>query len=127
MRGGDTLEPGVTDHLWGGHHADVADVAITQLEIWALKFNYKQIHIITEKRTLIMRKAASDLKYTSLKCLSSGLKKVHFDSMKTTFELVSAPDITEEEEGDKGQPQNCQHQGDEGARPGGSGPGGHLG
>ena len=47
--------------------------------------------------------------------------------MKTTFELVSAPDITEEEEGDKGQPQNCQHQGDEGAWPGGGGPGGYLG
>ena len=75
-----------------------------------------------------MRKAASDLKYTSLKCLSSGLnKKVHFDPMKTTFEPVSAPDITEDEERDKGQPQNCQHQGDEGAWPGGGRPGGYLG
>ena len=31
--GGHTLQPGVTDHLRGGHHADIADIAITQLEI----------------------------------------------------------------------------------------------
>ena len=42
--------------------------------------------------------------------------------MKTTFELVSAPDIAEEEEWNKGQPQNCKPQGDEGAWPGGGGP-----
>ena len=52
--------------------------------------------------------------------------KVHFDHMKMTFELISPPDITEEEEGDKGQPQKWQHQGNEGAWPGGGGPGGPL-
>ena len=74
-----------------------------------------------------MRKAVSDLKYTSLKCLSSGLQYTYENNLKTIFDCLCPPDVTEEEEGDEGKPDHGHGQGDQGAWPGGGGPGGPLG
>ena len=52
---------------------------------------------------------------------------VHIEDIKTTFDCLCPPDVTEEEEGDEGEPEDGQGQGDQGAQPGGGGPGDHLG